>query len=126
MFDERACYDRDNDISGTFVGDDINMNIDINTQGPIMGDATMNNNSMSQPMMGASQAMPGTISQPIIEPMRERVINRTIMHEVPHICPLRTKIINNHVYRHTYTPSYSCCEENTCTTIQCGSCCNFN
>ena len=85
MFDERACYDIDNDISGTFVGDDINMNIDINTQGPIMGDATMNNNSMAQPMMGASQAMPGTVSQPIIEPMRERVINRTIMHEVPHI-----------------------------------------
>ena len=72
------------------------------------------------------QAIAGTISQPIIEPMRERVINRTIMHEVPHVCPLRTKIINNHVYRHTYRPSYSCCEENTCTNIQCGSCCNFN
>ena len=31
MFEQR-CYERDNDISGTFVCDDININI----QGPIM------------------------------------------------------------------------------------------
>ena len=43
-----------------------------------------------------------------------------------HVCPIRTRIINNHVYRHTYSPAYSCCEENVCSNIQCGSCCGFN
>ena len=35
--------------------------------------------NMSNQMMGGQ----GTVSQPIIEPMQERVVNRTIMHEVP-------------------------------------------
>ena len=62
---------------------------------------------------------------PIIEPVKERVVNRTIEHVVPHICPIRTKIVNHHVYKHTYQPDYSCCEENVCSEMQCGSCCNF-
>lgn len=123
MFENRACYDRDNEFSQTFVGEnDINMNVDVNMQGPIMGNASIGGNQFMQP---GQMAMQGSVSQPIIEPMQERVVNRTIMHEVPHVCPLRTKIINNHVYRHTYRPSYSCCEENTVTNVQCGSCCNF-
>lgn len=123
MFQNRACYDRDNDFSQAFVGDnDINMNVDVNMQGPIMGNASIGENQF---MPQGQMAMPGSVTQPIIEPMQERVVNRTIMHEVPHVCPLRTKIINNHVYRHTYRPSYSCCEENTVTNVQCGSCCNF-
>lgn len=79
-------------------------------------------------MSGANQGMVnmGSVSSPVIEPMQQRVVNRTIMHEVPHICPINTKIINNHVYRHTYSPRYTCCEENVCTNIQCGSCCCFN
>ena len=62
---------------------------------------------------------------PIMEPMQERVVQRTIVHEVPHVCPIRTKIINNHVFKHTYSPNYTCCEENVCTNVQCGSCCNY-
>ncbi len=95
------------DFNQNLYGEDINVDIDLNVN--------------NQPFIEQ-----GNFSQPIIEPMQERVINRTIMHEVPHICPIRTKIINNHVYRHTYSPSYSCCEENTCTNVQCGSCCCFN
>jgi len=72
------------------------------------------------------QAPMASVSQPIIEPMQERVVNRTIEHQVPHICPIRTRIINHHVFRHTYQPSYSCCEENVCQNVQCGSCCGFN
>ena len=51
-------------------------NIDIN-----------NNISMyeSNPMMMPMQQEMGMVSSPIIEPMRERVINRTIVHEVPHV-----------------------------------------
>ena len=71
--------------------------------------------------------MPGMCNNmaPIIEPMRERVVNRTIEHVVPHVCPIRTRIVNHHVYKHTYLPNYTCCEENVTENVQCGSCCNF-
>ena len=36
-----------------------------------------------------------------------------------------TRIINNHIFRHTYQPRYTCCEENVVTNQQCGSCCQF-
>lgn len=42
-----------------------------------------------------------------------------------HVCPIHTRIINHHVYKHTYRPSYTCSEENTVSNIQCGSCCQF-
>ena len=124
MFKESYFDDRENKFKQSFVGEnDINMNIDVD-----MINANMNQGAMPMstvPMM----AMPGNpamgLSAPIVEPMRERVVNRTIMHEVPHICPNRTRIINNHVYRHTYQPAYSCCEENVVSNVQCGSCCNY-
>lgn len=64
-------------------------------------------------------------SGPIIEAGRERCIQRNIVHEVKHICPINTKIINNHIFRHTYQPHYTCSEENVVTNQQCGSCCQF-
>ncbi len=67
----------------------------------------------------------GMTSAPVIEPMRERVVNRTIEHVVPHVCPIRTRIINHHVFKHTYQPNYTCCEENVCEHVECGSCCNY-
>lgn len=87
-----------------------NIDIDLNQSQT----STINNT----PMMGGT-------SQPIIEPMRERVVNRTIEHVVPHVCPVRTRIINHHVFKHTYSPNYTCCEENVCEHVQCGSCCNY-
>ena len=72
----------------------------------------MTNNSVNpNPMMGQG--------------VQERVINRTFVHEVPHICPIHTRIINHHVYKHTYQPAYTCSEENVCSNVQCGSCCQF-
>lgn len=62
---------------------------------------------------------------PIMEPGRERVVQRNIVHEVKHVCPINTRIINNHIFRHTYQPRYTCCEENVVTNQQCGSCCQF-
>ncbi len=108
-------FDGQNGLNQSFFGDDVNVDVDV-TMGP--------NNQMAQ--IPAGPTFQGGVSQPIIEPMQERIVNRTIMHEVPHVCPIRTKIINNHIYRHTYSPAYSCCEENTCTNVQCGSCCCFN
>lgn len=61
-------------------------------------------------MMG--DMLPGVVCPPIYECPRQTIVNRYICHEVPHIIPCNTKIINHHIYRHTYTPTYSCCEEN--------------
>ncbi len=116
-----CCHDRQNEFNQNFVGEnDINMDIDVNMAG---GNINMAN---AMPAVDNQNLMMGsTMQSPIVEPMQERVVHRTIMHEVPHVCPQRTKIINHHVYKHTYRPSYSCCEENTVSNIQCGSCCQF-
>jgi len=71
----------------------------------------MDTNSMEFP-----EALPMNNSfceqKPIYEPMQERVCHRQFIHEVPHVCPINTRIINHHIYRHTFTPCYTCCEEN--------------
>ncbi|MBQ2873347.1 MAG: hypothetical protein IJE89_05055 [Bacilli bacterium] len=67
----------------------------------------------------------GMTTGPVMEPGRERVVQRNIVHEVKHVCPINTRIINNHIFRHTYQPRYTCCEENVVTNQQCGSCCQF-
>jgi len=111
-------FDSDELRQNNGYGEDIN--IDINNVN------TNSNFSMNQMDMNSPDMMPSTVQGPIIEPGRERVIQRNIIHEVKHICPMNTKIINNHIFKHTYEPRYTCCEENTCTNVQCGSCCNFN
>ena len=106
-------------------GEDINIDINnVNTNTSTNSNFNMNQFDMS--MSDPGMTMMGTVQGPIIEPGRERVIQRNIVHEVKHICPMNTKIINNHIFKHTYQPHYTCCEENTCTNVQCGSCCNFN
>ncbi len=92
-----------------------NINMESNING--------NNNFVNQDMdvdimMNNSQPMNNNGVQ-------ERVINRTFVHEVPHTCPIHTRIINHHVYKHTYRPVYTCSEENVCSNVECGSCCNF-
>ncbi|MBQ6135358.1 MAG: hypothetical protein IJI60_03470 [Bacilli bacterium] len=71
-----------------------------------------------------SQGM--NMPSPCGEGVQERVINRTFVHEVPHTCPIHTRIINHHVYKHTYRPVYTCSEENVCSNVQCGSCSQFH
>ena len=43
----------------------------------------------------------------------ERCAQRNIYHNVKHIVPINTHIINNHIYRHSYDSCYSCSECNT-------------
>ena len=110
FFDERCRDDLDINIT--------NQNINTNDN--------FNYNMMEGYQMPMQQPMMGSVMNPIIEPGRERIVNRTFVHEVPHICPINTRIINNHIYKHTYQPRYTCCEENVVTQQQCGSCCNLN
>ena len=51
------------------------------------------------------ETMPGVVCPPVYECPQERVCHRTICHEVPHICPCNTRIVNHHIYRHSFTPS---------------------
>lgn len=39
-----------------------------------------------------------------------------------HVCPIHTRVVNNHIYKHTYVPEYTCSEENVCTNID--ECCS--
>ena len=43
------------------------------------------NNNESNFNMGQGMPM-GDMSRPLVEPMQERCVHRTIMHEVPHGC----------------------------------------
>ncbi len=74
--------------------------------------------SCEQPMMAAS-----TCCQPIVECPQERVCHRYICYEVPHIQPCNTRIINHHVYRHTFRPEFTCCEENVVSNVYDRNCC---
>ncbi len=88
---------------------------------------TGNNNVVNQDMeVDINMMNNGPMNNmPMNNGVQERVINRTFVHEVPHTCPIHTRIINHHVYKHTYRPVYTCSEENVCSNVQCGSCCDF-
>ncbi len=73
----------------------------------------------------AADGASGCVMPEVMECPRERVVHRTFCHTIPHICPVNTRIINHHIYRHVFRPCYTCCEENVVVNEQCGSCCNF-
>ena len=104
MFDQSNMTNFDSSVVGNNNVVDNDMNVDVN----------MNMNYNNGPMMNG-----------INEGVQERCIHRTFVHEVPHVCPIHTRIINHHVYKHTYRPEYTCSEENTVSNVQCGSCCQF-
>ena len=108
MFDQNIAgnYDFDSTITGN--NNVIDNNVDINM---MASDTMAPNNNMQY---GCSQSMN--------EGMQQKCIHRTFIHEVNHVCPIHTRIINHHVYKHTYRPQYTCSEENTISNIQCGSC----
>ena len=70
-------------------------------------------------MKGQDCSMPSQMGccTPIYECPQERVCHRYICYEVPHIMPCNTRIINHHIYKHTFKPEYTCCEENVCENI---------
>ncbi len=66
---------------------------------------------------------PQCMQMPIYECPQERVCHRYICHEVQHVMPCNTRIVNHHVFRHTYRPEYTCCEENVCENVFEPRCC---
>lgn len=112
-------FNNDNYMNEMPYGYGLDNDIDIN-----ITNQNFNSNTNTMDFIGGDNMM-GTVTSPIVEAGRERCIQRNIVHEVPHICPMNTKIINNHIFRHTYQPRYTCSEENVVTNQQCGSCCQF-
>lgn len=78
-------------------------------------------NNMNQQPMGQSMMM----EQQVVEPTITKCQEREFYHEVPHVCPIHTHTINRHIYKHTYTPQYTCSEENQVCNIDCGKCSGF-
>lgn len=76
---------------------------------------------MNQGMMGVSPMMEGQV----IEPTITKCVEQNFYHEVPHVCPIHTHTINKHIYKHTYTPQYTCSEECQVENIDCGKCSGF-
>lgn len=84
---------------------------------------TQNKASSCDKTMMANPNMTACGAMPIYECPQERVCHRYICHEVPHVMPCNTRIINHHVYRHTFNPVYTCCEENVCENVFDQRCC---
>lgn len=61
----------------------------------------------------------------VMEPTITNCIERDFYHVVPHCCPIHTHIINKQIYTNTYTPKYTCDEENIIVNNNMGSSCNF-
>lgn len=83
----------------------------------------LNNENMINEGCGCNNTIPGVICPPVMECPTERCFHRQILHEVPHVVPINTKIINHHIYKHTYSPMYTCSEENIVSNVTDG-CCN--
>lgn len=88
------------------------MFFDCNNQNQVFDD--MNNKCEKQECCNA---------MPVYECPEERVCHRYICYDVPHIKPCNTRIINHHIYRHTFVPTYSCCEENVVENVYDRKCC---
>ena len=65
------------------------------------------------PMDNCNVALPGTACQEIKCPI-EKVCQRDIHHQVTHVQPVHTRIINRHIYNHCCVPHFTCSEENVC------------
>lgn len=63
---------------------------------------------------------------PIMEKPIEKCVQKDIIHEVEYICPINTRVINNHIYKHVYIPQYTCCEEDVVTNVDDCSCNNMS
>lgn len=78
---------------------------------------------MGMPMGSACCPGQAMMCPPIYECPQVRCCHRVINYEVPHIIPCHTKVINHHIYRHSYQPTYSYSEEDECSEVYGPNCC---
>lgn len=61
----------------------------------------------------------------VVEPTITKCIEKEFYHEVPHVCPIHTHVINKHIYTHKYTPQYTMDQEDVVINNDCGNCSGF-
>lgn len=124
MLNQKRCVD-----NNIFVKADDNFHMDVNVDYPMAGQSSHMEASHSMgmmggmPHMGMNQQMAGCMMQPTYECPQERVCHRVICHEQPHVMPVHTRVINHHVINHSYTPCFTCSEENVCEHVCRPNCC---
>lgn len=57
---------------------------------------------------------------PVMEPQVTNCVEKEFYHEVEHVIPVHTHVINKHIYNHTYRPEYTCSEECQVVNCECG------
>ncbi len=67
----------------------------------------------------------GCTCPPVMECPQERVCHREMCYEVPHIIPVNTRIVNHHVYRHTYQPMFTTTMEDEVSNVYDNKCGGF-
>lgn len=125
MYKNKRCYDNTMDMNNDSFKFSANVNGEVYPEATMPGMDGMNGGYMMNQNYGMMGMNQGCGMPPVYECPQERVCHREFVHEVPHVCPINTRVINHHIYRHTYTPCYTCCEVNECSNVYEGSCCNF-
>ena len=91
-----------------------------------MGSISNNMNTkdmgMTDNMNSGDMNITGCMRDPVYECPQERCCHREIHHEVKHIVPVNTRIINHHIIHHNYVPMFTCCEEDTCCNVYDNKC----
>ncbi len=117
MFENDRCcnnavnMDATANFDTTMMGGNMNMDFNMNVM-----------NSMPYGSCPMPNCAP-TMCPPVYECPQERVCHRTINYEVPHMIPCHTRMINHHVYHHSYTPCYSYSEEDEYSNVYGNRCC---
>jgi len=117
MYKNKRCYERPMNYSKD-TSYKYQEELSANDYPEAMPQNKMYNYMGGSPMMGCEMT-------PVYECPQERICHREFIHEVPHVCPINTRIINHHIYRHSYTPCYTSCEENEFSNVYDGCCNNF-
>ncbi len=111
-------------MNNYYAGPEFNMEENMKgANAPAMEQNNMGCMNCPPQMNPCNPCCPPCCCEPIYECPRERVCHKYTNYEVPHIIPCNTKVINHHVYKHTYTPTYSCCEENVVSNVYDNRCC---
>lgn len=53
----------------------------------------------------------------VMECPQERVCHTQTLYNVPHVVPINTRVINHHIYRHSYQPMYITTMEDTVSNV---------
>lgn len=62
-----------------------------------------------------------TCNRPVMEPTITNCVEKEFYHEVEHVVPIHTHVINKHIYNHVYKPQYTCSEECQVIDNKCGN-----